>query len=271
MTRAPETTKLLYQHDGMLLTNGSKVVSVTHVSGLPEADSALLKKASTDELDYAVVTEETIFHVQGGGQPSDTGSMRAEQASFEVQAVRRASDGRVLHFGRFADGCHVFSPGQTVQQAIDADKRLLHSRIHDAGHIVGLAVRQVATEHAELAGLTELKAQHSPEAAYVEFQGLIDGKYKAMIQEKVDAIVDRDLPVEVRWWPEAELREKCVFVPSGMAASEAGQLLRAVDIVGAGAYPCGGTHVTSTKLCGTVQVRKISRSKGVSRVSYMTS
>jgi Ser-tRNA(Ala) deacylase AlaX len=43
---------------------------------------------------------------------------------------------------------------------------------------------------------------------------------------------------------------------------------RVVRIVGAEVYPCGGTHVDSTDLCGGTVVKKISRSKGNSRVSY---
>jgi Ser-tRNA(Ala) deacylase AlaX len=35
-----------------------------------------------------------------------------------------------------------------------------------------------------------------------------------------------------------------------------------------GSYPCGGTHVKSTKGCGRVVIRNIKRQKGVTKVSY---
>jgi Ser-tRNA(Ala) deacylase AlaX len=44
--------------------------------------------------------------------------------------------------------------------------------------------------------------------------------------------------------------------------------VRAVDIVGAGAYPCGGTHVPDSSFVGTITVKNIKRQKGVSKVSY---
>lgn len=279
----------MYQHDDSLREYTAKVVSVEPITSLSEADRTLLKNASDDV--HVVTTDETIFYVQGGGQLTDTGSMTAGESSddsFEMLAARKASDGRVLHFGRFSG--KAFAPGQAVKQTIDAEKRDLYSRIHDAGHIVGLvgynplsfffgrlylsltisiqAVRQVAEETPEL-NLTEGKAQHWPGAAHVEFGGLIDGKYKEAIQKKVDEMLEKDLPVKVFWWTEKELREHCVHVPTEMTAPD-GELLRAVDIVGAGAYPCGGTHVASTKLCGKITVRKISRSKGTSRISYET-
>ena len=43
---------------------------------------------------------------------------------------------------------------------------------------------------------------------------------------------------------------------------------RVVEMEGLGAYPCGGTHVATCDQVGKVEVRKIARSKGVSRVSY---
>jgi len=50
---------------------------------------------------------------------------------------------------------------------------------------------------------------------------------------------------------------------------EEGEKWRVVEIVGAEVYPCGGTHVDTTKACGETKVKKISRSKGTSRVSYV--
>ncbi|KAK8165410.1 Threonyl/alanyl tRNA synthetase [Phyllosticta citrichinensis] len=260
-----QQTKLLYQHDDTLTAHMTRVLAVSRVSELLDDDKPPAKGGFVDE--WVVETAETIFYVKGGGQPSDTGVMvrEGDGVSFAVSAVlHAATDGRVLHFGRFSDS--TFGPGDVVNQKIDVDLRNLHSRIHDAGHIVSLAVRAVAAETPELK-IQDLKAQHYPGAAHVEFQGLIDGKYKDAIQAKVNAMLEQDLPVKVYWWTETEMREKCVFVAANMTAPE-GELLRAVDIESAGAYPCGGTHVASTKLCGKVVVRKISRSKGNSRISY---
>lgn len=127
----------MYQHDDSLREYTAKVVSVEPITSLSEADRTLLKNASDDV--HVVTTDETIFYVQGGGQLTDTGSMTAGESSddsFEMLAARKASDGRVLHFGRFSG--KAFAPGQAVKQTIDAEKRDLYSRIHDAGHIVGL-------------------------------------------------------------------------------------------------------------------------------------
>lgn len=44
-----------------------------------------------------------------------------------------------------------------------------------------------------------------------------------------------------------------------------------MDIVGAEAYPYGGTHVPDTSKAGKVTIKKISRSKRNSKVSYVVS
>lgn len=227
------------------------------------ADRALFKQAS--EEDHVVITEETIFYAQGGGQPSDSGTMTSDSgALFNVTCVRNASEGRILHLGSFATSS-TFSQSETVHQAIDGVRRDTNSRIHTAGHIVGLAVRHLSTS---IPGVTELKAQHYPDSAFVEFQGLIDGKHKDAIQAKADEFVRQALPVKVYWWKADELREKCAVVPENVIIPD-GELVRAVDIEGAGAYPCGGTHVPDTSAVGKVQIKKISRQKGISKISYI--
>ncbi|KAI9740242.1 MAG: hypothetical protein M1834_004820 [Cirrosporium novae-zelandiae] len=269
MNKFPRT-RLLYQHDQKLRSIITKVLAVQPVSALSEANRALFKQAADE--DHVVVTTDTIFYVQGGGQPSDTGIMSSEDAgdvtSFEVASVRHGSEGCVLHLGRFVPpDSRTFTENESVKQTIDGEKRDLHSRIHTAGHLLGLAVRSLSQS---MPDVTELKAQHYPGSAFVEFQGLIDGKHKGAIQAKTNELMQQATPVNVHFWNEKELKEKCVIVPDNVALPD-GELMRAVEIEGAGAYPCGGTHFPNTSDVGPIQIRKISRQKGRSKVSYSTS
>jgi Ser-tRNA(Ala) deacylase AlaX len=85
------------------------------------------------------------------------------------------------------------------------------------------------------------------------------------------------MPVEIDFWDEEDFRREGLerLIPrdgAGNVVKRAdGEKHRVVKIVGAEVYPCGGTHVASTKMCGKVGVRKISRQKGDSRVSYNVS
>ena len=248
--------------------------AIIAVSQLEEANRALHKTASDSH--HVVVTDQTIFHPQGGGQPSDIGTIEDETQTlkFEVESARMdaVNQGRVLHFGRFTSppsGNSTFEASQKVLQTIDMDKRTLYSKYHTAGHVLGAAVRHLLDK--QVPGFDELKASHFPDSASCEFQGLIDGKWKADIQTKVDEYIAADMPVEIDWWSEDDFKKESLerLIPDkGTAGVVPGEKLRVVKIVGAEVYPCGGTHVDSTQMCGKTTVRKISRQKGNSRVSY---
>lgn len=267
-------TFLAFHHDAKLLKLSTTVTAIYPFSALEEANQGLFKQAVSED-HVAVVTDKTIFHPQGGGQPSDVGTMTGPGgAIFDVQAVRTdvVRDGQVLHLGRFTDAgsSPTFKVGDTAEQAVDADKRLLYSRLHTAGHVLGAAVRRCC--QSEVEGFDELKASHFPDSAACEFAGLIDGKWKGPIQAKVDEYVAAAMPVEIEWWDEDDFRRNGLerLIPDRSLAPP-GEKFRVVNIVGAEVYPCGGTHVDTTDLCGETKVKKIARSKGTSRVSYTVS
>ncbi|KAL1303250.1 hypothetical protein AAFC00_006664 [Neodothiora populina] len=282
-------TKKLYMDNGALRQHMSKIVRVTPTSSLPEADRALVKDPAVDDL--ALVTDETIFYVQGGGQPADTGVIRPyvddslksmeedkkEEVSFRVTSVRYPSAGHeILHFGHFAprlphnnnNSPIPFAPPLPILQQIDSAKRDLHSRLHTAGHILGLAINTLSAEGVLPTDLVESKASHYPDSAAVEFVGLIDGVHKAAIQKRTDEFVASGAGVRIHYWSLADVMSKCSGVADGFGLPDGEERARVVEIVGLGAYPCGGTHVEDCKLVGGIEVRKIARSKGVSRVSY---
>ncbi|KAF4994245.1 hypothetical protein FDECE_13184 [Fusarium decemcellulare] len=265
----PPRTFLAFQRDGKLSSLQTKLIEVKSFNSLEQENRDLFKQG-TDE-DCAVITEQTIFHPQGGGQPSDVGKITGQDGVvFTVEAARMDAigNGQVLHFGRFNSPGESFSQGQGVNQEIDVEKRLLYSRYHTAGHVLGSAVSHLLRDKIE--GFDELKASHFPDSASCEFQGLIEGKWKESIQKQVDVFIAAKMPVEIDWWDEEEFRKNGLerLTPDASFVAP-GEKFRVVKIVGAEVYPCGGTHVDTTDLCGDTAVKKISRSKGKSKVSYL--
>lgn len=248
----------------------AKVTSCKPVSSLDSDQRTLLKVAADD--DYVVTTDKSVFHPQGGGQPSDTGVMTLNGAKdaarrFEVKIALKGPNSSIFHLGRFSgqpDQQYPFGDGETILQVIDNAKRNYHSRLHTAGHVIGLAVRQLADT---IPDVTELKANHAPGSAFVEFQGMIDGGHKDAIQAKATEILKQNLPVNICWWNEDEVKSRCTAVASVIPMPEEGTL-RVVEILGFGAYPCGGTHLPNTSDIGEIVVRRIRRQKGVSKISY---
>ncbi|KAI1177326.1 putative alanyl-tRNA synthetase [Nemania sp. FL0916] len=265
-----QRTFLAFQHNAKLHTLQTVVRAVRSVASLEEENKGLFKGAN--EEDHIVVTEQTIFHPQGGGQPSDVGVISDTLgAKFDVSAVRmnQVTEGEVLHLGRFNDESSHFKAGDKVTQTIDSEKRILYSRYHTAGHVLGAAVRHLLEK--EVPNFDELKASHFPDSASCEFQGLIEGKWKDSIQARLDEYIKADMPVEIDFWDEDDFRtnglERLIPDRKAMGMTD-DEKFRVVRIKGAEVYPCGGTHVDSTQLCGKTNVKKISRSKGTSRVSY---
>jgi len=276
---APSRTIPVYQRDGQTTSLETKIKSTKPFASYSESDRQLFKLKESEEsaANHIVTTSETIFHPQGGGQPTDIGQIKSQDTSitFDVLSVRQdtlpASETQVLHLGKYTSSSH-FHAGDSVVQTIDAEKRNLYSRLHTAGHVIGLAARHYLAEQ----GITDVvdgKASHFPGMANVEFIGLIDGKHKAGIQAKLDEYIEKGMPVEIEELQQDQVDERTkegkLYMPeNGMDLEATGGTLRVVNILGAGAYPCGGTHVLNTKDCGKVTVYKISRQKGASKVSY---
>jgi Ser-tRNA(Ala) deacylase AlaX len=276
-TDTPARTILAFHHDAKLYELETTITSIIPFTALQEADQTLFKNAPPSS-SCVIITPTTIFHPQGGGQPSDQGTMTkitpsgSESTTFTVTAVRTSAtqDGQVLHLGHFSPDSHQtpVSPGDTVRQSLDVETRLLYSRYHTAGHVLGAAVRHLL--ESEIPGFDELKASHFPDSAACEFKGLIDGKWKEPIQKRLDEYLAKAMPVEIDFWDEDDFKRNGLerLIPDRAMLPEGEEKFRVVKIVGAETYPCGGTHVERTDLCGETRVKKISRAKGLSRVSY---
>ena len=122
---------------------------------------------------YALYTDASIFHPQGGGQPSDRGTIAIKSGDqelvFAVENVRMQPDGQICHFGRFESGdvpaltlpCH-------AQLKVDEPYRRLCARIHSGGHIIDAAMeRTIKSGDIELPPLKAEKGYHFPDGAYV--------------------------------------------------------------------------------------------------------
>ncbi|KAI2792219.1 hypothetical protein POX_b02256 [Penicillium oxalicum] len=289
---SPNTpTYLAYQHDAKLLQLETTIQSIQPISALHEINQSLFKTAQED--DYIIVTKETIFHPQGGGQPSDEGyiflanptttstssspsppSLNDADAIFQVLSARMdaTNNGQVLHLIRPTSTSTNPSspppPNTPIIQKVDAAKRLLYSRLHTAGHVLGSAVRHLL--ESQVPDFDELKASHFPDSASCEFRGSIGGEWKEAIQTRVNEYIARGMPVEIEFWDEADFTREGLehLRPDRSLLALGEEKFRVVRIVGAEVYPCGGTHVETTDRCGETVVKKISRSKGNSRVSY---
>ncbi|KAJ5953150.1 hypothetical protein N7454_000046 [Penicillium verhagenii] len=248
-------TEAVYLHDASLRTLTTEILTYQPISSLSEDELDLAKNVSSDE--SAMTVRQTILYPQGGGQLSDTGTIAAlnQEPSFTVSLVRKTPDGKIIHFGKPSNGDPTaFAAGQSVVQTVDGAKRDYHSRLHTAGHIIGVAMEIL------MPNMKELKANHTPKEAGMEYEGLLYNEHKPVIQAKIDELVRQDLPVTVSWLDPGTVVDDRAKPGDGP--------VRIVSVGGLDQSPCGGTHVERTGLVGSISIRKITRKSGVSRISY---
>ncbi|KAA8648840.1 uncharacterized protein ATNIH1004_004726 [Aspergillus tanneri] len=269
-------TEALYLDNASLQEITTEILSCQPICELPDHEKTLAKNIALGDL--AITTRQTVFYPQGGGQPSDTGVISitaspnnnsdtsAESVLFQVLLVRKSTSGRILHFGQFlpSNTSPCFADGQLVSQRIDSARREYHSRLHTAGHIIGLAMRLLTPILGER---KKVKANHAPREACMEFEGLLYNEHKPVIEETINKLVQKALPVKISWWEESEIEKLSLNMVEGLQLGGNG-LVRIAEIGDIDANPCGGTHVEHTGLTGPITIRKISRQKGVSRLSY---
>jgi alanyl-tRNA synthetase len=181
------------------------------------------------ENQFAVILQSTIFHPQGGGQPSDTGWLGASQ----VLKVVQESD-RVVHYTD-----QPLDPG-LVQARVDEPRRTLHTRLHSAGHLIGNA--------GETLGWRPIKAHHWPG----------EGKITFIRGESAQAMDADVIQNQVNQWIAADL-------PRRMTLEDGTRQVGFGDLP---AYACGGTHVQALAELGHVTILALSEKKGALSVRY---
>ena len=126
------------------------------------------------------------------------------------------------------------------QARVDATRRLLNTRLHSAGHLIGVC--------GERAGWIPSKAHHWPGECRVSFvPGNAPQPLQAQqVEEQLQRWIDADLPRMTRM--EGDQR----FIGFGELPT----------------HPCAGTHVSSLKQLKTVPILSIKEKKGVLTVRY---
>lgn len=195
-----------------------------------ECTGRVLSCRETQEGLWAVVCDRTVFHPQGGGQPSDIGLIN----DVSVRKVIHTPDA-IIHL------CEAPLEGE-VSMAVDGKTRRLHSRLHSAGHIIGFLGDEL--------GWHATKGNHFPGESRVVFEPenpkAIQLTEAEVLQSEVNALISKKL-------------ERRITEIDGLRYVTWGDLR---------AYPCGGTHVANTEEIGKVCISKIKMKKGQITVSY---
>ncbi len=182
-----------------------------------------------------VVLQENPFYAESGGQVSDTGQVKGEGWTLDVEGVEKV-EGVSAVVGHFADE---FEPTPVLAQ-VDEPRRKNIERNHTATHLVHAALRKVLGPHVRQQGSVV-----APERLRFDFShhGPVDDPTLARIEEEVNRHIWANLPVTTR-----ELKYKEAIAAGAMAffTEKYGDIVRVVDVPGVSLELCGGTHVPTT-------------------------
>jgi Ser-tRNA(Ala) deacylase AlaX len=207
-----------------------------------------------------IILDQTLFYPQGGGQPCDQGVIESSAGKFLVDEVRFV-DGMARHVGTFIDGN--FTVGSIVEYHIDTKRRILHQRLHSAGHIIDKAILELGLPW------KPGKGYHFPQGPYVEYAGSLDGldkeKIKSDIESRCNAYINSGSETAIKFMSREEMLRVCHYTPDFPV--EKGERARIVFHDGY-AMPCGGTPVVNLRDIGKFTVRKIKQEGMNIRVGY---
>src|SRR5689334_19590990 len=182
-----------------------------------------------------LVLQENPFYAESGGQVSDTGRVKGEGWTLDVEGVEKV-DGVSAVVGHFADE---FEPTSVLAQ-VDEPRRKNIERNHTATHLVHAALRKVLGPHVRQQGSVV-----APERLRFDFahHGPLDDPTLARVEEEVNRHIWENLPVTTR-----EMKYKEAIAAGAMAffTEKYGDIVRVVDVPGVSVELCGGTHVPTT-------------------------
>lgn len=231
-------TKPIYYNDMYLTTLEAKIID--------------LKKI--DNLQYLVL-DQTIFFPEGGGQPSDIGTISTTTPVSHVIF----KNNQVLHF--IGTHCNAFLPikiGNKVTLKIDWNNRYKYMKIHSAGHLLHEVLMTM------IPTLKPIKGSHS-DKAYLTYSGNISLSLKSEIENQVNQKIQKDLPILCKYATYDELTKECREIPANLPKNKP---LRMLKIGSYPAMPDGGIQVKSTKEIGRVEIISIENSNNESTIYY---
>lgn len=240
-----QLTDLLYMKDSFLFEETAKVVATQdHEDGRK-----------------IIVLNQTIFYPQGGGQRFDIGKIYTEDVSFDVEEVRFV-EGQVLHIGKYEKG--EFKIGDEVKLKIDSERRILHSKLQSAGHLIDMAVRHIGYEN-----LIPAKGAHYPEWSEVEYHGEIKPEDSETIMQKLqtdlDTMISQGYEVKIIMSSKEEAEIKCYIMPAQLPDNKP---IRIVAVWNDMFMPCGGTHVKNVSDLKGLKITRVKSGKGATKISY---
>jgi len=237
------------------LTLESKVLLIV-------ADGSEIPQAAAPQ-SIELITEETPFYAESGGQVGDTGRIFGKNFEMQVSDTIKDPTGLVIHKGKIITG--EIKKGRKVTLEVDGAKRRATALNHTATHILHAVLREVLGAHVKQAG--SLVAPDRLRFDFTHFSQ-IDPKTLAEIETRVNRRIRDNVPTHTE-----EMEAEAAFKSGATALFEEkyGDRVRVVSLSDFSKELCGGTHTAKTGDIGLFKiVSEASIASGVRRIEALT-
>ncbi|MFC5236409.1 alanine--tRNA ligase [Pseudonocardia zijingensis] len=210
-----------------------------------------------------VVLDRTPFYAEGGGQLADTGWIRGDGFTVDVDDVQSPVPGLIVHRGTVSEGEALVDA--TVQAEVDTTRRGAVSRSHSATHLVHAGMRKHLGDAAAQAG--SLNAPGRLRFDFTSPGGAVPASVLTDVEDEVNAVLQND--EEVRWFVTSQ-EEARKLGALALFGEKYGDKVRIVEIGDYSRELCGGTHVHRSGQLGLVKLlSEASIGSGVRRVEAL--
>ncbi len=210
-----------------------------------------------------VVTAETAFYAESGGQVGDVGEfIAANGARFEVTDTTKQGK-TFLHHGKVIEGS--LSVGDTLTMCVDAERRQATALNHSATHLLHAALREILGDHVQQKG-----SLVSADRLRFDFS-----HFEAVTAEEIQRLETRvNDQIRANYDVATELMDIDQAKANGAMAlfgEKYDDQVRVVSMGDASMELCGGTHVSRTGDIGLFKIVSESGiSAGVRRIEAVT-
>jgi len=222
--------------------------------GSYEAQSEIVA-AHTDNDRVTIITAETPFYPEGGGQVSDRGVIETATGSLLEITDTRKHDSAIVHVGRILRGdAGEFEPGRRVRLCIDRERRDAAMLNHSATHILHYALRELLGKDVHQAG-----SLVAPERLRFDFahRGPVPEGELETIEDEINGRIRENAAVTTEEMPYDKAIQAGALAFFG---DKYGDRVRVVRMGDFSVELCGGTHVART---GDIGLFKLEGESGV--------
>jgi alanyl-tRNA synthetase len=200
-----------------------------------------------------VITDQTPFYAESGGQVGDTGVLTGNGVRLVVEDTQKFAGQFHGHVGTLSDGG--LKVGDVLSGQVDGERRGATILNHSATHLLHAALREVLGTHVQQKG--SLVAPDRLRFDFSHFQP-ISAEELAVIERKVNQQVRANNAAEVH---NMGMQEALDFGAMALFGEKYGEHVRVLKMGDYSTELCGGTHVNRT---GDIGLFKITSEGGVS-------